>query len=168
MIHPTYYVRHPDGSYTEADPQPVQPEPVAWDVEESVLAIHRILKSAASFSTREDALRSELKSVFQAGRAQPSVPQGWKLLKDSTIDERSWPEDFKHENGNYQNLCCMCGRVFNGYKRRVTCKVCHETPAAPVQAQERKPPYKCEDCGSIGDEKKPCWCNMANGIKDQP
>jgi len=22
MIHPTYYVRHPDGSYTEADPQP--------------------------------------------------------------------------------------------------------------------------------------------------
>jgi hypothetical protein len=48
-----------------------QQEPVAWDVEESVLAIHRILKSAASFSTREDALRSELKSVFQAGKAQP-------------------------------------------------------------------------------------------------
>lgn len=30
MIHPTYYVRHPDGSYAEADPQPVQQEPVAW------------------------------------------------------------------------------------------------------------------------------------------
>ena len=50
----------------------VQQEAVAWDVEESVLAIHRIVKSAASFSTKEGALRSELKSVFQAGKAQPS------------------------------------------------------------------------------------------------
>lgn len=73
--------------YREAGAQPVQPEPAAWDVEESVLAIHRILKSAASFSTKEGALRSELKSVFQAGRAQPSAPmraQERKPLSDGS------------------------------------------------------------------------------------
>ncbi len=64
---------------------------------------------------------------------EPAVPQGWKLIKDSTLDGRSWPEDYKHENGNYQNLCCECGRMFNGYKRRVMCRVCSETPAAPDQ-----------------------------------
>jgi len=35
-----------------------------------------------------------------------------------------WPEDFAHENGNYDNKCCHCGRIFRGHKRRVTCKVC--------------------------------------------
>lgn len=69
---------------------PVQPvpkqEPVVWDVEESVLAIHRIVKSAASFSTKEGALRSELKSVFQAGKAQPAQEQR-KPLTDAEIDK---------------------------------------------------------------------------------
>jgi hypothetical protein len=36
----------------------------------------------------------------------------------------SWPEDFAHENGNYQCLCCHCGVIFYGHKRRVTCKRC--------------------------------------------
>ena len=71
----------------------------------------------------------ELKAGAQP--VHPTVPQGWKLLKDSTLDERSWPEDYKYENGNYQNSCFECGRMFNGYKRRVMCKVCSE---APVQA----------------------------------
>lgn len=40
--------------------------------------------------------------------------------------ERSgdWPEDFPLENGNYNNQCCECGRIFIGYKRRVVCKIC--------------------------------------------
>lgn len=37
---------------------------------------------------------------------------------------RNWDEDFKLENGNYQNKCVECGSIFLGYKRRVVCKVC--------------------------------------------
>jgi hypothetical protein len=37
---------------------------------------------------------------------------------------KDWPEDFSHENGNYSNLCSRCGAVFQGYKRRVTCREC--------------------------------------------
>ena len=36
----------------------------------------------------------------------------------------NWPEDFSHENGNYQCRCCYCGQDFIGHKRRVVCKVC--------------------------------------------
>jgi hypothetical protein len=43
--------------------------------------------------------------------------------------KRDFPEDAWHENGQYQNLCCMCQEVFIGYKRRVVCKLCSaETP----------------------------------------
>lgn len=59
------------------------------------------------------------------------VPEGWKLLKDSTHEERSWPEDSGHENGNYYCLCHNCGRQFTGHKRRVTCKVCAAPQPAP-------------------------------------
>jgi hypothetical protein len=52
------------------------------------------------------------------------TPEGWKLLKDTTMDERSWHEDFKLENGHYFNTCHVCLRTFAGHKRRVTCKAC--------------------------------------------
>ncbi len=42
----------------------------------------------------------------------------------STLNERSYPEDENLENGNYQNHCHSCGKVFVGHKRRVLCKVC--------------------------------------------
>lgn len=35
-----------------------------------------------------------------------------------------WLNDTTHENGNYSNKCCECGRIFNGHKRRVSCKFC--------------------------------------------
>ena len=38
--------------------------------------------------------------------------------------EHNWPEDFSHENGNYNNDCYMCKTVFIGYKRRHVCRVC--------------------------------------------
>jgi predicted phosphodiesterase len=38
--------------------------------------------------------------------------------------ERNWPEDFNHENGNYQNKCCCCDNLFMGHKRRPICKKC--------------------------------------------
>lgn len=37
-----------------------------------------------------------------------------------------WPDDWSHENGNYQNKCCDCGEIFIGHKRRVICRFCHE------------------------------------------
>jgi hypothetical protein len=42
----------------------------------------------------------------------------------SEFPEGNWPEDFSHENGNYQCLCCSCNKVFVGHKRRVVCKQC--------------------------------------------
>lgn len=36
----------------------------------------------------------------------------------------NWKEDAKHENGNYQCICYICGRTFIGHKRRVVCKRC--------------------------------------------
>ena len=44
---------------------------------------------------------------------------------------RDWPEDAAHENGNYQNECVTCGRLFTGHKRRVLCRACAD-PVAPV------------------------------------
>lgn len=38
--------------------------------------------------------------------------------------ERDWQEDFNHENGQYQNVCCHCKLSFIGYKRRPSCKEC--------------------------------------------
>lgn len=58
------------------------------------------------------------------GLEEVVVPEGWSLLKDSTQEERSFPEDQGHENGNYHNECVMCLRMFTGDKRRSVCKVC--------------------------------------------
>lgn len=37
---------------------------------------------------------------------------------------KDYPEDFIHENGNYQNKCITCNDIFNGHKRRYICKDC--------------------------------------------
>jgi len=66
-----------------------------------------------------------------AAASPPAIPEGWKLLKDSTYEERSWPEDSSHENGNYSCRCYHCDRMFTGHKRRACCKVCAAAPAAP-------------------------------------
>lgn len=39
-------------------------------------------------------------------------------------NEHDWVDDFKHENGNYQNKCLKCNRLFIGHKRRFCCMVC--------------------------------------------
>jgi len=51
---------------------------------------------------------------------------------------RDWPEDSSHENGNYHNLCVVCGSSFIGHKRRVICKVC-APPPAPLPPAEAEP-----------------------------
>lgn len=50
---------------------------------------------------------------------------------------KDWPEDFSHENGNYQCLCSSCGGTFIGHKRRGTCKGC----AGPTSQRDAGPAY---------------------------
>ena len=59
-----------------------------------------------------------------AASTEGALPKGWRLLKDTTFDERKWPEDASHENGNYCNTCGHCGREFVGHKRRGLCRAC--------------------------------------------
>lgn len=47
-----------------------------------------------------------------------------------------WPEDFSHENGQYQCMCCHCGNMFIGHKRRVTCKACASQPHPTGDTQQ--------------------------------
>lgn len=47
-----------------------------------------------------------------------------------TDNEHNWSEDFKHENGNYENVCKVCNVLFFGHKRRVVCKKC--SPSIPT------------------------------------
>jgi len=44
----------------------------------------------------------------------------WQRLKEY---EGNYPEDYTHENGNYMNICRVCGSYFIGHKRRVWCKL---------------------------------------------
>jgi hypothetical protein len=77
------------------------------------------------------ALTASLSRAVQAApepaRAEAG-PAGWKLLKDSTHEERSWSEDAGHENGRYSCSCAHCLRMFVGHKRRVFCRVCSNHP----------------------------------------
>lgn len=41
---------------------------------------------------------------------------------------RDFPEDYRHENGQYFNLCVRCQWHFVGHKRRVLCRECSEIP----------------------------------------
>lgn len=45
-----------------------------------------------------------------------------------------WPEDFPGENGNYQNRCSYCQKMFIGHKRRIVCKACFEESRRKFEA----------------------------------
>lgn len=57
------------------------------------------------------------------------------------MGERDWPEDFGHENGEYECKCYSCGELFIGHKRRPECRKCAMAAAGPevteryIQAQ---------------------------------
>lgn len=127
------------------------------------------------FNDLKPALRAAIETYLSASQAQaPTAPSGWKLLKDSTHDERSWPEDSSHENGNYSNSCCHCLRMFTGHKRRVVCKVCATEPSAQaptaVQPESLAAEYddapKCRDCADFGpicpSSGRPCGSSAAH------
>ena len=65
-------------------------------------------------------------------------PEGYKLLRSTTHEERSFPEDATSDNGSYYNTCCECGRQFTGHKRRIVCKVCTNEKPMIAAAQEGK------------------------------
>lgn len=48
------------------------------------------------------------------------------MPRPDNIRSCDWPEDYSHENGNYECECCYCRVHFKGHKRRVVCKVCAE------------------------------------------
>ena len=52
-------------------------------------------------------------------------------VPDVTDKNGSWPEDFNHENGNYQCRCQCCMRFFYGHKRRVVCRRCYDRHEVP-------------------------------------
>jgi hypothetical protein len=39
---------------------------------------------------------------------------------------RDWIEDRQDENGNYENECIICKKLFIGHKRRVVCFKCYK------------------------------------------
>ena len=49
-----------------------------------------------------------------------------------------WPEDFSHENGNYQCKCCQCDQLFIGHKRRVVCRKCAHPDTSPICNTEKE------------------------------
>lgn len=66
---------------------------------------------------------------MDTSQAQPGAEPNTIVVPDAKVirrakTERSWQEDFGHENGNYNCICYLCDKIFIGYKRRIICKVC--------------------------------------------
>lgn len=65
---------------------------------------------------------------------------------------KSWPEDFNHENGKYINICTYCKGQFMGHKRRVICKECYTVNEKEENNEVCKfDPCKhpnCTECGN--------------------
>ena len=51
----------------------------------------------------------------------------------------NWPEDFDHENGQYECRCCICKATFYGHKRRVVCKLCDKPKEQPMNTMSVAP-----------------------------
>ena len=93
----------------------------------------------------------------------------------SASDPRNFPEDYKHENGCYSNICAVCANEFIGYKRRRVCKVCLEANGK----QDRKPLPReevdniLESLGFVEHQERADFINgfrnaeLAHGIGDK-
>lgn len=57
-------------------------------------------------------------------------------MSNLTRSKGDWPEDFEHENGNYQRRCITCEGAFIGHKRRHQCKVCADKPQTPEDLRD--------------------------------
>lgn len=115
------------------------------------------------------------RAALAAAQQVPAVPDGYKLLKDTTHDERRWHEDAKHENGSYFSECVCCLRSFVGHKRRGVCRACAQPEAVPAQPAPQAPldvcctdPYNCKRCAAPQwDKHKFEHAGIAAGVKEQ-
>jgi len=59
-----------------------------------------------------------------------------RLVRQDELPPRvhDWIEDFPHENGRYDHQCRECNSLFQGHKRRSTCKVCGDANQAKWNA----------------------------------
>lgn len=60
-----------------------------------------------------------------------------KIIKPD-LEKRSFPEDFGQENGNYQNKCIMCEKIFYGNKHRIVCKLCEDWTSDKLKNKDRE------------------------------
>lgn len=88
----------------------------------------------------------------------PAVPKGWRLLKDSSYEERKWVEDIVPGGASYMNACLDCGRSFEGAKGRRVCKVCVAAPLAPAASTGDEPlPDHANSVGETLGDPHPSW-----------
>lgn len=85
----------------------------------------------------------QLKAQFTAAPAEPTpFPNEHRgfWTKERAIDntEGNWPEDFTHENGNYECICSACRKSFIGHKRRICCKQCAAPSAVSIITSSQK------------------------------
>lgn len=93
-------------------------------------------KGALTRSAEEESIHGLVQKFLQFNdyfKRKPGEPielidwQGkFKTAEYTLLQIRSWPEDFEHENGNYECICADCTNHFIGHKRRVLCRVCVE------------------------------------------
>lgn len=71
--------------------------------------------------TNEQFQKLFVSSQPQSDNKSDEKPSYAELVKS----DKSFPEDYTLENGNYENKCTVCGSHFIGYKRRTVCKICN-------------------------------------------
>ncbi len=99
----------------------------------------RASQIAALITTLQKATGCTAPIIAFASEDQIPYAVRWVEASSATseaVASGDWPEDFSHENGNYDNICCHCGKVFRGHKRRVCCKSCASPHPIERQAGE--------------------------------
>lgn len=81
------------------------------------------------FYTFADRVLLEIEHIKVHG-PKIEIPIGYKLLRDTTHEQRNFPGDAHSENGVYMNECSHCLRSFTGHKRRTICRACQEDAEA--------------------------------------
>jgi hypothetical protein len=113
--------RHPYNRETAA---PQEPVPSNIRLRACLSFFMSVIKSGESWTETCEAMYAQAVADTPLETAAPQEPaEGFKLLKDSTFQDRSWP-DKSDDGGLYHCTCCHCLRNFEGHKRRVTCRVC--------------------------------------------
>lgn len=63
---------------------------------------------------------------FDKGELPLEIPFGYKLLRDTTVEQRSWMNEAHSERGLATLTCSHCLRVFHANAKRTICRTCEE------------------------------------------